>query len=88
MPSRAIKLEWELDGYVIDILRGGDRCIEIQTRSLAKMKPKLTALLDKYPVRVIHPIAQERHVIRIDADGVIVSRRKSPETRDALSPVP
>ncbi|MEO8392331.1 MAG: hypothetical protein ABI700_04995 [Chloroflexota bacterium] len=73
------QIERELDGFIIDILRGGDRCIEIQTRHLGSMKPKLTALLDKYPVRVIHPIAQERHVIRIDADGVIVSRRKSPK---------
>jgi len=73
------QLECDLDGYVIDILRGGDHCIEIQTRHLGSMKPKLTALLDKYAVHVIHPIAQERHVIRIDADGVIVSRRKSPK---------
>jgi hypothetical protein len=73
------QLECDLDGYVIDILRGGDQCIEIQTRHLGSMKLKLTALLNKYTVRVIHPIAQERHVIRIDADGVIVSRRKSPK---------
>src|SRR5450432_1201517 len=76
-------LECDLDGYVIDILRplGGDarQCIEIQTRSLAKMKPKLQALLDRYPIRVVHPIAQERFIIRIDADGVIQSRRKSPK---------
>jgi len=72
------QLECELEGYVIDILRG-NQCLEIQTRSLAKMKPKLSALLNHYPVRVIHPIAQERHVIRVDADGVIISRRKSPK---------
>lgn len=54
-------------------------CIEIQTRHLGAMKPKLTALLDRYAVRVVHPISQERHNIRIDADGVIGSRRKSPK---------
>jgi hypothetical protein len=26
----------------------------------------------------MHPIAQERFVVRVDADGVVVSRRKSP----------
>ena len=75
-------LECDLDGYVIDILRGVDgsrRCIEIQTGSLAKMKPKLTALLGGYPVHVVHPVAQERHIVRVDADGAIVSRRKSPK---------
>lgn len=74
-------LECALDGYVIDILRPvGDRsqCIEIQTRSLAKMKPKLLKLLERYPVRVLHPVAYERTITRVDADGVIVSRRKSP----------
>ncbi|MCZ2099690.1 MAG: hypothetical protein LC121_26200 [Anaerolineae bacterium] len=74
-------LECDLGGYVIDIVRGlpdNPSCIEIQTGSLGKMKPKLAALLDRYPVRVVHPIAQERHIVRIDADGVIVSRRKSP----------
>lgn len=78
-------VEMPLGGYVIDILRpGGEgdafayQCIEIQTRSLAKMKPKLLKLLDTYPIRVVHPVAQTRYVVRIDADGVIVSRRKSP----------
>jgi hypothetical protein len=80
-------LESDLDGYVIDILRPAPdtssanaswQCIEIQTGNLAKMKPKLTALLDRYPVHVIHPIAQERFIVRIDSDGVIRSRRKSP----------
>lgn len=75
-------LEYALGGYVIDIVRGlpdAPSCIEIQTSSLAKMKPKLTALLDTYPVRVVYPIAQERQIVRIDGDGVIVSRRKSPK---------
>ena len=75
-------LECELDGYIIDVLRrSGDeyQCIEIQTRNLAGMKPKLHALLDRYPVRVIYPVAQERFIIRVDADGVIGSRRKSPK---------
>jgi hypothetical protein len=74
-------LEHDLDGYVIDIVRGlpdACACIEIQTRSLAKMKSKLHALLDRYPIRVVYPIPQERHIVRVDGDGVIVSRRKSP----------
>jgi hypothetical protein len=70
-------LECDLKGYVIDILRD-TQCIEIQTRNLAKMKPKLLALLDHHPIRIVHPIARERFIVRIDADGVIVSRRKSP----------
>lgn len=77
-------LETPLDGYVIDILRPVDgaaspyQCIEIQTKNLAQMKPKLLSLVEKYPVRVVHPVAQARHVVRVDGDGVIVSRRKTP----------
>ncbi|MCK6578392.1 MAG: hypothetical protein L6Q98_09840 [Anaerolineae bacterium] len=78
-------LESRLHGYFIDILRPPlsagkpPLCIEIQTRHLAAMKPKLAVLLDQHPVRVVHPIAQERHIIRIDRDGVIQNRRKSPK---------
>ena len=84
-------LEHALDGYIIDIARphagaeeggaeGPDlRCIEIQTRSLAKMKPKLLALLAQRPVQVVLPIAVDTTIVRLDADGVPISRRKSPK---------
>lgn len=76
-------LECDLDGSVIDILRPSldapPRCIEIQTRSLSKMKPKLHKLLDSYAVHVVYPIPRERFIVRVDANGEIISRRKSPK---------
>jgi hypothetical protein len=79
-------LEYALDGYVIDIARPGAapgepdfRCIEIQTRGLAKMKPKLRALLPRRPVHVVLPIAQETTIARMDGTGAILNRRKSPK---------
>jgi hypothetical protein len=76
-------VECSVNGYVIDIVRyvpdKPQQCIEIQTRNLPKMKQKLIALLDDFPVHVIYPIATERFIRRIDEDGVIVSRRKSPK---------
>ncbi len=77
------QLEYPLAGSVIDIVRrdhdaAPTLCIEIQTRNLGALKPKLRALLDDHSVRVVHPIARERTITRIDADGVIVSKRKSP----------
>jgi hypothetical protein len=78
-------LEWSVEGkYIVDIFRpatdtASGQCIEIQTRSLGKLKPKLAFLLERGPVRLVYPIAQERHIVRIDADGEIVSRRKSPK---------
>jgi hypothetical protein len=79
------RLEWRVEGkYVVDIFRPStdstaEQYIEIQTRSLGKLKPKLVFLLERGPVRLVYPIAQERHIVRISADGEIVSRRRSPK---------
>lgn len=79
------RLECTLAGSVIDILRPSsdpdvpDECIEIQTRSLGALKPKLAKLLDRCPIRIVHPIPYERTIVRVDADGAILSRRKSPK---------
>jgi hypothetical protein len=72
-------LETSVGGYVIDIVREPQTLIEIQTRSFSSMKRKLMSLLDQYPIRLVHPIAQQRFVVRVDGDGVVVSRRKSPK---------
>ncbi len=76
-------LECEVAGYVVDIVRplpdGGAQCIEIQTRNLGQMKRKLLALLEHHAVHVVHPIAQKRTIVRVGADGMVASRRKSPK---------
>jgi len=73
------KLEVELDGYYIDIVRD-DVLIEIQTRNFHAIKPKLTKLLDKYPVMLVHPIPYERWIVKLDSAGKKqLSRRKSPK---------
>jgi hypothetical protein len=84
-------LEHTLDGYVIDIARpsaGEDEpdfaCIEIQTRGLAKMTPKLRTLLARRRVHVVVPIAQETTIVRVDGSGALISRRKSPKHGSVL----
>lgn len=73
-------LEYSLAGYVVDIFRPQDsQCIEIQTRGLGRLKRKLAVLLERGPVRLVYPIAQERYIVRIDAAGEVLSRRKSPK---------
>lgn len=71
-------LEAPLEGYVIDILRG-DLLIEIQTRHLYAMRRKLTRLLAGHAVRLVHPIAAEKWIVRVDAADRPVARRKSPK---------
>src|SRR6185369_4560035 len=71
-------IETTVDGYVVDLLRG-DTAIEIQTGHFSAIEPKLLALLNKRPVRLVHPIAAERWLVTVGPKGrPPVSRRKSP----------
>lgn len=72
------QIEAVVDGYIIDVVRG-DLLIEVQTRGFAALTAKLTALLESHPVRLVHPIARERWIVRVSADGEILGRRKSPK---------
>ena len=71
------RFEVKLGRYVIDIVRG-DLLIEIQTRHLYALRPKLLRLLVDYPIRLVHPLPAERWIVREDADGRVLTRRKSP----------
>lgn len=68
--------EVEVDGYVIDLVRG-DMLIEIQTRNTAALKLKLATLLRSHVIRLVYPIPQLRWIVKLDG-GREVSRRKSP----------
>lgn len=72
------RIEAMVNGYVIDLVRD-DLLIEIQTRGFAALTAKLTALLECHPVRLVHPIARERWIVRVSADGEVLGRRKSPK---------
>lgn len=72
------RMEVPVDGYVIDLVRG-ELLIEIQTRGFAGMKPKVTRLLERgHALRIVHPIAVDRWIVQVDADGVVLTRRRSP----------
>jgi hypothetical protein len=71
--------EVPLEGFHIDIVRG-DLLIEIQTRNFFALKRKLGRLLETHRLRLIHPIAAEKWLVRVAADGVTeISRRLSPK---------
>ncbi|MBN1310196.1 MAG: hypothetical protein JXB30_02175 [Anaerolineae bacterium] len=71
------RCEADVDGYVVDLVRD-KLLIEIQTRHCGKLRRKLERLLENHPVRLVHPIAQERWLVKIDRDGALKERRKSP----------
>ena len=67
-----------VDGFYIDVVQG-DLLIEIQTRNFTAIRTKLIALVERHPVRLVHPIAQEKWIVRLPAEGGrSLSRRKSP----------
>jgi len=72
------ELEIALDGYVIDIRRGG-LLIEIQTRSFGSMRRKLMALAERHAVRIVHPIPERKWIVRLDGEGREIARRRSPK---------
>lgn len=73
------QLEKEVDGFHIDIVRGS-LLIEIQTTNFSSIKSKLNKLAEKHPIRLIFPIAQEKWIVRLAADGKTrLGRRKSPK---------
>lgn len=80
------QLEVAVDGYIADIVRGGE-IIEIQTHNFAALKRKLLSLLERQQVRLVYPIAQAKWITRLDADRKsVLGRRKSPK-RGALEDV-
>ena len=72
-------LEVPVDGFVIDIVRG-DLLIEIQTSNFSAIKQKLMTLVRSHPVRLVHPLAREKWIIRESLDGSVeLGKRRSPK---------
>ena len=72
-------IEVPLDGFVIDLVRD-DLLVEIPTKGFSAMKRKLTALLHSgHRVRIVYPIAVDKWIVKVDADGAPISRRRSPK---------
>jgi hypothetical protein len=78
------EFEAQVAGYFID-LRRGDTLIEIQTRNFSAPRRKLARLLDDYAVRLVHPVAQEKYIVRLARNGQTLGRRKSPKRGQAVA---
>lgn len=77
------RVEESVAGYIVDVVRD-DELVEIQTVSFSSAAAKLRRLVADHRIALIHPIAVERWLIRVDGDGVIVSRRRSPKRGQTL----
>ena len=72
------RVEQRVGPYVVDLVRGG-LLIEIQTGNFAPLRRKLDELLRTHRVRLVAPVALTRRIVRVSADGVVLSARRSPK---------
>lgn len=73
------RAEVPVEGFVIDLVRAGGELVEIQTGSFSPLRAKLDALLDRHPIRIVHPIPARRRIVRVDEQGTVLSARPSPK---------
>lgn len=57
---------------------GPEELVEIQTIGFASVRRKLERLVERHHVALVHPIPAEKWLVRVDADGEVVRRRRSP----------
>jgi hypothetical protein len=78
------QLEAVVDGYIVDILRG-DRIIEVQTANFAQIARKMRRLVANHRVRLVYPVPRDLWIVKLpQADGGVMTRRKSPKRRDVF----
>lgn len=72
--------EVEQDGHIYDIVTKKGNIIEIQTKNLSKLLPKILDTIEKgHNVKLVHPIPLVTRIELTDDDGSIISKRKSPK---------
>ncbi len=77
------RIEDAVDGFVVDVA-GQDELVEIQTASFASARRKLERLVTSHHVVLVHPIPIEKWLVRVDSDGLVLRRRRSPKRGLAL----
>jgi len=77
-------LEVPVDRFVIDLVRADGELVEVQTGGFGPLGAKLDALLDAHRFRIVHPVAAERRIVRVDEQGEVISIRRSPRRASAL----
>lgn len=82
--------EVPIGAYVADIFqKDTGQIIEIQTKGFDRLRDKLEAFVQDYPVTVVHPIVREKYLCWVNPEtGELVSRRRSPRKGRATDILP
>ncbi len=78
------RLEVPVGRFVIDLVRADGELVEVQTGGFGGLVKKLDALLDGHRVRIVHPVAAERRIVRVDEHGEVLGMRRSPKRATAV----
>jgi hypothetical protein len=78
------RLEVPVGRFVIDLVRADGELVEVQTGGFGALASKLDALLDDHRIRIVHPVAAERRIVRADEHGEVLSARRSPKRATAV----
>jgi hypothetical protein len=79
------RVEVPVGRFVIDLVRADGELVEVQTGGFGPLGKKLDALLDEHRVRVVHPVAAERRIVRVDEHGQVLGARRSPKRATAVA---
>jgi hypothetical protein len=79
------RLEVPVGRFVIDVLRSDGELVEVQTGGFGALAGKLDALLDEHRIRIVHPVAAERRIVRVDEHGQVLGARRSPKRATAVA---
>jgi hypothetical protein len=79
------RLEVPVGRFVIDLVRADGELVEVQTGGFGALGKKLDALLDEHRIRIVHPIAAERRIVRADENGEVLGARRSPKRATAVA---
>lgn len=78
--------EVKSDGHIYDILSKENEVIEIQTKNLSKLLPKILDAIEKgHKVTLVHPIPITTIIELKDENENIISTRKSPKKNSIYS---
>jgi len=72
------RAEVRVDRFHIDLVRADGELVEVQTGAFGPLGPKLDVLLEAHRVRIVHPLAAQRRIVRVDEHGEVRSARRSP----------
>lgn len=74
------KTEVSCEGHVYDILTKDNDVIEIQTRNLRQLLPKIDDALEKgHKVTIVHPIVITKTIETFNSENKCISQKKSPK---------